>query len=171
MKSRPQEAKSETVGGYAPWLRRAAAAILDLLPVVILAALAIALMWLTRDRVCDTDPSVGDYGPRCGDAGVGTVGQACYLACWLAILGYCVWNLGLRQGTSGASVGKSALRIRVVDLTTREPIGFRRSVIRQLTHALDVLTVGVGYLWPLWDRRRQTFADKLSATVCVSGTR
>jgi hypothetical protein len=33
------------------------------------------------------------------------------------------------------------------------------------------MTLGVGFLWPLWDRKRQTFADKLMSTVSVSGTR
>ena len=25
----------------------------------------------------------------------------------------------------------------------------------------------VGFLWPLWDPQRQTFADKIVGTVCV----
>jgi uncharacterized RDD family membrane protein YckC len=98
------------------------------------------------------------------------LGQWCFAACWLAIIGYAAWNVGWRQGRSGSSVGKSLLRIRVLDATTLQPVGFWRSVIRLLTHLVDVVPLGVGFLWPLWDRRRQTFADKLSTTV-VSGTR
>lgn len=155
--------------GHAPWPRRVAAAAVDWLPVVALALLAVALMWLTRNRLCDADPSVRDLGPQCGDSGTTTLSWWCYLACWVAGLGYALWNFGLRQGRSGATVGKSLLGIRVVDATTLQPIGFWRSTIRQLTHLLDLLSL-VGFLWPLWDRRRQTFADKLSSTV-VSGTR
>jgi uncharacterized RDD family membrane protein YckC len=146
------------------------ATVVDVLPVVALAVLAVALVWVTRNPLCDGDPSVRDLGPQCGDSGATTLGRWCFVACWLAIVGYTVWNVGLRQGRSGSSVGKSLLRIRVLDATTLQPVGFWRSVIRQLTHLVDVVPVGVGFLWPLWDRRRQTFADKLSSTV-VSGTR
>jgi uncharacterized RDD family membrane protein YckC len=146
------------------------ATVVDVLPVVALAVVAVALVWVTRNPLCDGDPSVRDLGPQCGDSGATTLGRWCFVACWLAIVGYTVWNVGLRQGRSGSSVGKSLLRIRVLDATTLQPVGFWRSVIRQLTHLVDVVPVGVGFLWPLWDRRRQTFADKLSSTV-VSGTR
>ena len=33
-------------------------------------------------------------------------------------------------------------------------------------HILDALTY-VGFLWPLWDAKRQTFADMLMRTVVV----
>jgi uncharacterized RDD family membrane protein YckC len=167
-----QEAKSTSdVAPYAPWPRRVAATVVDWLPIAALAVLAVALMWLTRNRLCDGDPSVRDLGPQCGDSGTSPLGQSAYLACWWASVGYAVWNFGLRQGRTGSSVGKALLRIRMVDATTRAPVGFWRSVFRQLAHVLDVMTLGVGYLWPLWDRRNQTFADKLLSTVCVSGTR
>jgi uncharacterized RDD family membrane protein YckC len=174
VKPRAREEKSETADDavrYAPWLRRVAATVVDWVPIVALALLAVALAWLTRNRLCDGDPSVRDLGPQCGDSGATTLSRWCFVACWLACIGYALWNFGLRQGRSGSSIGKSLLRIRVVHATTHEPIGFSCSVVRQLTHALDVMTLGVGFLWPLWDRKRQTFADKLISTVSVSGTR
>ncbi|MCV7132562.1 RDD family protein [Mycobacterium hodleri] len=155
---------------YAPWWRRVVATVVDLLPVVVLAVVAVALVWVTRNPLCDGDPSVRDLGPQCGDSGATTLGLWCFVACWSAIVGYALWNVGLRQGRSGSSLGKGLLGIRVLDATTLQPIGFWRSVIRHLTHLADVVPVGVGFLWPLWDRRSQTFADKLSSTV-VSGTR
>jgi uncharacterized RDD family membrane protein YckC len=148
-----------------------AAAVVDWLPIVALALLAVALIWLTRNPLCDGDPSVRDLGPQCGDSGATTLSWSCYLACWLAGLGYALWNFGLRQGRSGASLGKSLLAIRVLDATTLQPIGFWRSVIRQLAHVVDVAPLGLGLLWPLWDRKHQTFADKMASTVAVSGTR
>lgn len=41
------------------------------------------------------------------------------------------------------------------------------SIVRQLAHVLDTLICYLGYLFPLWDAKRQTFADKLMSTVCV----
>ncbi|KQY03120.1 hypothetical protein ASD37_26795 [Mycobacterium sp. Root135] len=160
----------EQKSSLASWPRRVAAAVVDWIPIVALALLAVALVWVTRNPLCDGDPSVRDLGPQCGDSGATTVGWWCFVACWLAGLGYALWNFGLRQGRTGASVGKGLLGIRVLDAMTLQPIGFWRSVIRQLVHVVDVVTLGLGLLWPLWDRKRQTFADKLSSTV-VSGTR
>jgi len=35
-------------------------------------------------------------------------------------------------------------------------------------HIVDGLSLFIGYLWPLWDKKRQTFADKIMSTVVVS---
>ena len=37
-------------------------------------------------------------------------------------------------------------------------------MLRELAHQLDTLSVFVGWLWPLWDARRRTFADLLLRT-------
>lgn len=151
-----------------------AAFLLDALPIVGLAVLAVVLMYLTRNRVCDGDTSARDLGAQCASV-VSPLGVIAFVVGWLAMVGFCVWNLGYRQGRTGSSIGKSAMGLRVVDVASGESIGFWRSVIRQLAHVADLLSVGLGYLWPLWDAKNQTFADKLASTVCVraevSGTR
>lgn len=38
--------------------------------------------------------------------------------------------------------------------------------LRDLLHTVDGFFY-VGYLWPLWDAERQTFADKIVQTVAV----
>lgn len=43
-------------------------------------------------------------------------------------------------------------------------VGLGRLIVRELAHLLDTLAVFVGWLWPLWDRRRRTFADMLART-------
>ncbi|KWX66267.1 RDD family protein [Mycobacterium sp. NAZ190054] len=42
--------------------------------------------------------------------------------------------------------------------------GILRLTARELAHLLDTLSLLVGWLWPLWDRRRRTFADLLART-------
>jgi uncharacterized RDD family membrane protein YckC len=81
------------------------------------------------------------------------------------------WNSGLRQGVTGQSLGKRVVGIRLVGESTGRPIGLGRAVVRLFAHLLDTLPLYIGYLWPLWDERRQTFADKACATivVCVDG--
>ena len=36
--------------------------------------------------------------------------------------------------------------------------------VRDITHIVDGFFY-LGYLWPLWDPKRQTFADKICSTV------
>ena len=50
---------------------------------------------------------------------------------------------------------------------TGQPIGALMTFARQLVHLLDALACYIGYLWPLWDAKRQTFADKIMSTVVI----
>ena len=85
----------------------------------------------------------------------------------LVVVAFAVWNTLVRQGATGQSLGKRAMRIRLVGERSGRPIGFGRALVRQIAHLLDALPLHVGYLWPLWDERRQTFADKACATIVV----
>ncbi|MFT3875530.1 MAG: RDD family protein [Propioniciclava sp.] len=55
-------------------------------------------------------------------------------------------------------------RLRLVD-RNGEPAMMVRVALRGFAHLLDALPFGLGFLWPIWDRRGQTFADKLCGTV------
>lgn len=44
------------------------------------------------------------------------------------------------------------------------PVGIVRLTVRDLAHLLDTLALGIGWLWPLWDKRHRTFADMLTGT-------
>ncbi|MDQ1647203.1 MAG: hypothetical protein QOJ50_3387, partial [Cryptosporangiaceae bacterium] len=48
-----------------------------------------------------------------------------------------------------------------------EPIGIGRTIRRDFAHIVDCFPWGIGVLWPLWDAKRQTFADKIMNTVVV----
>jgi uncharacterized RDD family membrane protein YckC len=80
---------------------------------------------------------------------------------------YPIWNWGYRQGRTGSTIGKSRLKFRVVSEKTGAPIGFWRTTLRLLLHAVDVLSLGVGFLLPLCDAKRRTLADEMMSTVCV----
>jgi uncharacterized RDD family membrane protein YckC len=70
---------------------------------------------------------------------------------YIGLLGFGIWNCGYLQGTTGRSLG-------------RQPVGLRWAVARQIWHVADF---GIGFLWPLHDSKRQTFADKIVGTVVV----
>jgi uncharacterized RDD family membrane protein YckC len=83
---------------------------------------------------------------------------------WLAVI---VWNLGYKQGTTGQSIGKGVLGIKVVGVNTRMPIGFGKGVLRALLNYIFNSACFLNVLWPLWDQRNQTWTDKVIETYVV----
>jgi uncharacterized RDD family membrane protein YckC len=69
--------------------------------------------------------------------------------------------------TSGQTVGKRAIGIRVIDFNTGGPIGFGRAVIRFFGRYISLIACLLGYFWMLWDKERQTWHDKLASDVVV----
>ncbi|ATA27372.1 putative transmembrane protein [Mycobacterium lepraemurium] len=63
---------------------------------------------------------------------------------------------------NGWSLGRALAGIAVTRRTGATP-GPRRLLLRDLAHLLDTVSI-VGWLWPLWDSRRRTFADMLAGT-------
>lgn len=71
------------------------------------------------------------------------------------------------QGTTGATIGKKQLGIRVVRESDGQVTGFGMAFVRYLAHILDILACFIGFLWPLWDAKKQTFADKICGTLVI----
>ncbi|WP_181442362.1 RDD family protein [Streptomyces tateyamensis] len=84
----------------------------------------------------------------------------------LALLGYNRWYLA---GRTGQSWGRRLMGIHLFLLDTTTPVGPLRAFLRDLAHALDSLPFFLGWFWPIWDRRRQTFADKAARTAVLAG--
>jgi uncharacterized RDD family membrane protein YckC len=89
------------------------------------------------------------------------------LGVMLISLGWVAYNRWLTAGRTGQSLGKRVTNLRLIGEETNAPIGARNAFIRDLVHILDALTV-VGYLWPLWDDKRQTFADQIMRTIVIN---
>ena len=130
---------------YASWIQRVGAYLVDAvvtaLPVVVLVFVGIAIG--------------------------GVAGAVLVLAGYAAGLGVWIWNTVVRQGRTGQSIGKEQARIRLIRELDGRPVGPGMSFVRQLAHVLDSLFFDIGFLWPLWDPKRQTFADKVCGTVVV----
>jgi len=147
---------------YTPWITRVAAWFIDSIPAIIVVGIAQGIAILTGDNDCV------NYG-----GGVACTSSYSIIGLLVAFLGsvvalaYIVWNYGYRQGTTGSSIGKSVMKFKVVSEKTWQPIGFGLSVVRQLAHVVDAIICYIGYLFPLWDAKRQTLADKIMTTVCV----
>ncbi|ODQ87555.1 hypothetical protein BHQ18_23420 [Mycolicibacterium flavescens] len=162
----PQGLQALPTDAYTSWFTRLLAWLIDYIPVFLLQGIGYALLLGTRETVCITDVSEFELGEFCA-TGASTTGQLAVFVSSILVLVYAIWNFGYRQGTTGSSVGKSILKFQVVSENTGRPIGFGMSVVRQLAHILDALICYIGYLFPLWDAKRQTIADKLIKTVCL----
>ena len=71
------------------------------------------------------------------------------------------------QGTTGQSPGKTAMKLKLLKESDGTVIGAGAAIGRAIVHVVDAIPCGVGYLWPLWDAKKQTFADKIMKTVVV----
>jgi uncharacterized RDD family membrane protein YckC len=98
---------------------------------------------------------------------VSIVGTLIAIGGYLAAIGVAIWNMIFRQGRTGWSIGKQVIGIRLIGENTGQPIGPGLTFVRMLAHVLDSLPCYLGYLWPLWDAKRQTFADKIMTTVVI----
>jgi uncharacterized RDD family membrane protein YckC len=129
---------------YANWLQRVGAFIIDGL--VILPGYVIAFI---------------------GSAIGGGAGAGLAVIGYLAAIAIAIWNSIIRQGRTGQSLGKKALDITLISENDGRPIGPGMTFVRQLAHIVDSVACYIGWLWPLWDSKRQTFADKMCHTVVV----
>ncbi|HEU4998082.1 MAG TPA: RDD family protein [Lapillicoccus sp.] len=118
------------------------------------------------------------YAPWASRVGAYLLDYLLILPGWLlgvvmAVVGYAlmigltIWNRYVRAGRTGQSWGKKVLGIRLVRESDGQPIGAGMAYLRDLAHIVDGFFY-LGYLWPLWDARRQTFADKICSTVILA---
>jgi Mce-associated membrane protein len=125
----------------APWHLRVGAFAVDVLPAVAVVT--------TMALVSFTVPARGAWWWVCVSVG------------GLAILLMLVNRL-LLPTIVGWSLGRALCGIAVVE-RGGAAVGAWGLLLRDLAHLLDTASV-VGWLWPLWDSRRRTFADMLLRT-------
>jgi RDD family len=167
----PAQAFGLPQDAYTPWITRVVGFIIDNLPLAILEGLAYAFLLTFRQEgtACvggDTQLGLEDICIT-GDDGPSGLGWGLAILAFLAALAFWIWNYGYRQGTTGQSIGKTVMKFKVVSEKTGQPIGFGMSIVRQLAHIIDAAICYIGYLFPLWDAKRQTIADKIMTTVCL----
>ena len=160
----PAQAPAPAPGGYVPdqpgyymgrtlanWPQRVGAYLIDYLIAAIPAFVAVLLF-------SGTDPGESP------NAGAGLVAFLLYLVS----LGVWIYNRAIQQGRTGQSWGKQVLNLRLVRMADGQPMGGGMCFLRDLLHIIDALPCYLGYLWPIWDARRQTFSDKIMSTVVLS---
>jgi uncharacterized RDD family membrane protein YckC len=152
--------------GYAAWIKRVAAYLID----VALSAFSALPLWIGYGVLLShlhttTNPDGSTTAHVEGSTAPAVVLILLGIATSLA---FGIWNIYIRQGRTGCTLGKSALGIRLVSEVDGQPIGALMAFVRQICHILDALPCYLGYLWPLWDRKSQTFSDKIMHTLVVN---
>ncbi len=69
-------------------------------------------------------------------------------------------------GMYGATLGKMILKIRIVKEDGAK-VSFVDAFIRELASYISAVVLFLGYLWVLWDPKKQAWHDKVAHTVVV----
>ncbi|MFJ1749324.1 RDD family protein [Streptomyces sp. NPDC088116] len=136
-------------GGLPPlahWGQRVGASLLDAL---IIAGPMYAVGFV--DLATSSDPSTPGV--------LGVVGM-------LYAFGMGIFQL-YKEGSTGQTIGKKVVGISLHRESDGRTLGFGMAFVRKLAHMLDSFACYLGWLWPLWDDKNQTFADKVCSTVVV----
>jgi uncharacterized RDD family membrane protein YckC len=129
-------------GGYATWGDRVLARLIDTL--VVLPGIILVVI---------------------GAAAGGGGGAALAILGYLVVIGLGIWNEIVRQGRTGQTIGKQQMNIKLIREADGQVLGAGFCFVRGIAHVLDGIPCYIGYLWPLWDAKKQTFADKVCGTI------
>lgn len=75
---------------------------------------------------------------------------------------------GMESGERGATLGKRAFHLQVLNADANERIGFGRATARFFGRHLSILILYIGYLMQPFTARKQALHDLLSGTVVVA---
>jgi uncharacterized RDD family membrane protein YckC len=131
---------------YAGFWQRAAAFVIDaVLVIVILTPLMVVVFGMRRISLDPTEHSWDLLAP---------------VAIAAAVIGF--WRY------CGATPGKIALGLRVVDATSGKPPALGRLALRFLAYFVSALPLYLGFVWIGVDRRKQGWHDKIARTVVIN---
>jgi uncharacterized RDD family membrane protein YckC len=127
-----------------------------------------------------TGPPLASWGQRVGAAAIDYIVPAIVagilyaisstlgVIAYLGLFAFQIWNL-VQQGNTGQTIGKKQLGLRLLKEETGQVVGPGLSIGRAFVHIVDGIPCYIGYLFPLWDPKRQTLADKILHTVVIVG--
>jgi uncharacterized RDD family membrane protein YckC len=141
----------ETTHRYGGFWRRAAAALIDIL----ILGIFITLVTIVLSEAWQA--SFGDsYESKSGMFWMLLLTPV--VITWVYAIGF--------ESDEGATPGKQAFGMKVCRLDGSQP-GIMRLTARWLLHALSAVILGIGFLMPLWTKKKQTLHDMLSGTLVI----
>ena len=67
----------------------------------------------------------------------------------------------------GATPGKIALGLKIVDARTGQAPGFGQSILRFVCYFVSAFPLYLGFVWAAFDRRKQGWHDKIARTIVI----
>ena len=131
---------------YAGFWPRAAAFLIDALILIVIAVPLLIVVFGLREISLDPVERSGDL---LGFVAVGAI-----------VVGF--WR------TCGATPGKLAVAVKVVDAATGAAPSTGRLVLRYFAYLVSALPFYLGFLWIAIDRRKQGWHDKIARTVVIN---
>ena len=154
----PQHAVDRLEPAYASWTMRVVAALLD-------AAIAAGVAFLAPAGIGTQFPFLGEPASFTFTGATPPMTSRFHNP-WVVTV---VVVTLVMQAYLGNTPGKLLMGIAVVGESDARPLGLVRTVLRWLAHLVDGLFF-IGYLRPLWNSRRKTFADRAVGSI-VRATR
>ncbi len=151
-------------GDLATWGDRVVATLIDFvytLPAMVLYIVGLILFVANAPTTTKSGTVIS-----AGNSSMALIGGLLAAVGGLAMAAISIYNVIVKQGRTGQTWGKARRGLRVVHQETGAILSMGQNFLRQLCHYLDS-AVYIGYLWPLWDPLKQTFADKLMKTVVI----
>jgi len=131
---------------YAGFWQRAAALAIDWLIVVVITVPVMVLAFGVRE--VSLDPSAHSWD------------LLSFVVLAAAVIGF--WRY------CGATPGKIALGVRIVDARTGGAPSLLQLVVRFLGYLVSAFPLYLGFLWAAVDRRRQGWHDKIARTIVIN---
>ncbi|QYD73274.1 RDD family protein [Paraburkholderia edwinii] len=135
---------------YATWTKRARALFID------------SIWWTVIVLFVPLGPSLDDL-LTASDPGTSLLVWAGLAQCIPIVVTGVMWAVW------GTSPGKRATRIRIVDADTGRPMTVKQAMLRTLGYLLTFAICGAGFLWVLFNSRKQALHDRLANTVVIDG--
>lgn len=164
------EPEPEVVGPlgeeFAGFWRRSLARMIDVLVLAI--PLIVAVMLATEFLPTQDSAPFEKDGLLWGET---TLTDTAQLWWQIGLVGYALFILvgyyGVVRGGKGGTIGERGAGIRVVDHKSGIPIGTARALARIVLNVVSSLALGLGILWMLRDKKKQTWHDKAVDSVVV----
>ena len=131
---------------YAGFWQRAAAFLIDGLIVTVISVPLMVVVFGMRELSLDPAEHSWDL--------------LAFLAIAVAVIGF--WRY------CGATPGKIALAVKIVDAESGRPPTTGRLVVRFLAYLVSAAPLYLGFLWIAIDRRKQGWHDKIAGTVVIN---
>ena len=145
-------------GFYASWIARVGAYVIDHIAIGIIPYILVAVLFR---------PSTTTTTDSSGVTRISTSGTGLYYFAAILVFVLVAAVLAWMKSSMGQSIGQKALSIRMVRDADGQTPSFGLAFGRELAHLVDSAICCVGFLWPLWDGKKQTLADKIVSTVVI----